>query len=336
MNIRNWAAAAALMPAALLCGQEVIKDIQTIGIAPQAATFQFIAAEPGMLGKTVTGAPYSGEGFTETVRTLADGGRIVNKHSKKVWRDSQGRTREESTLPIIGPWSAAGEAPKIVTISDPVAKVIITLNEREKTAFRHKMPDISELTAKIASAGGTATATSSASASGSSSSPPEGKTMVWRTTEEREITVSGGAAGAAVAGHKVDLMMADGGPAGPGMLATVGGHMMRLGGKEEPLAPQTMEGLKVEGKRITNTIKTGEIGNDRELVTITERWTSPELQVLIRMTAKDPQSGETTYRLTNISRGEPSVQLFQVPADYRVTEGTGRIMMRRRSPESKQ
>jgi hypothetical protein len=30
----------------------------------------------------------------------------------------------------------------------------------------------------------------------------------------------------------------------------------------------------------------------------------------------DPRSGETTYRVTNISRAEPDATLFQVPADY--------------------
>jgi hypothetical protein len=32
----------------------------------------------------------------------------------------------------------------------------------------------------------------------------------------------------------------------------------------------------------------------------------------------DPRFGETTYRLQNIVRAEPSPELFQVPADYTV------------------
>ena len=88
-----------------------------------------------------------------------------------------------------------------------------------------------------------------------------------------------------------------------------------------------MEGLKVEGKRQTSTIKAGEIGNDRELTSVVERWNSADLQVLVRMTTKDPQMGETTYRLTNLSRAEPPAALFQVPAGYTVTEGVERSRM---------
>ena len=32
----------------------------------------------------------------------------------------------------------------------------------------------------------------------------------------------------------------------------------------------------------------------------------------------DPRFGETTYRLQNIVRAEPSPELFQVPTDYTV------------------
>jgi hypothetical protein len=31
--------------------------------------------------------------------------------------------------------------------------------------------------------------------------------------------------------------------------------------------------------------------------------------------------GESTYRLTNISLSEPAASLFEVPADYTLTEG---------------
>ena len=96
-----------------------------------------------------------------------------------------------------------------------------------------------------------------------------------------------------------------------------------------------MEGLKVEGKRMTHTIKAGEIGNDRELVSVTERWTSTDLQVLVRMTTKDPQMGETTYRLSNISRSEPAASLFQVPADYTVSDANERFRVFERKVEPK-
>jgi hypothetical protein len=34
----------------------------------------------------------------------------------------------------------------------------------------------------------------------------------------------------------------------------------------------------------------------------------------------DPRSGETTTRMTNVSRAEPPRTLFDVPVDYKVNE----------------
>src|SRR5690349_17392013 len=64
--------------------------------------FVFIASE-GFGGKVVKNAPYSAESVTETVQTLADGNRIVNKITSQVYRDSEGRTRREQTLKDLGP-----------------------------------------------------------------------------------------------------------------------------------------------------------------------------------------------------------------------------------------
>ncbi len=306
--------------------QEIVKDVQVevrhggataagraglFEVAPQNATFQFIAAESALLGKVVTGAPYSGEGFTESVQTLVDGTRIVNKHSKKVWRDGKGRTREEGSLPMLGPWAAqAGGAPKFITLTDPVAKVIYMLNEKDKTATRSKMPDMNAMM-KMAS---------TVEAKG-------GAHVSSKTEERRELVIHGGAAAA-----PPDFLIGAGGGGGP-----VGGAVMMTrairmgdGGKEEPLGTQTMEGLKVEGKRQTHTIPAGEVGNDRALTSVTERWSSPELQVLVRMTAKDPQMGETTYRLTDIARAEPAASLFQIPSGYTVKDATEHMRFERK------
>ncbi|MGH9844549.1 MAG: hypothetical protein ACREEM_37990 [Blastocatellia bacterium] len=90
--------------------------------------------------------------------------------------------------------------------------------------------------------------------------------------------------------------------------------------KTESLGKQTIEGIEVEGTRTTFTIPAGRIGNDRPLETVSERWESPELQIVVFSKHKDPFVGETTYRLTNIKRDEPPRTLFEVPADYAVEE----------------
>ncbi|PYU26164.1 MAG: hypothetical protein DMG32_10360 [Acidobacteria bacterium] len=85
----------------------------------------------------VQGAPYSATITNESVQTLADGNRIVQSGTGTVARDSQGRTRQDATLPAIGNLSAAN-APHLVFIHDPEAQSSYTLNLTDKTA--HKMP----------------------------------------------------------------------------------------------------------------------------------------------------------------------------------------------------
>src|ERR1700719_3362648 len=87
-------------------------------------------------GNPVKGAPYSAQAVTETTQTLADGNRIVQKSTATLYRDSEGRERREQTLSAIGPFTAQGDAPQIISISDPVAGVNYSLNPKEKTAVR--------------------------------------------------------------------------------------------------------------------------------------------------------------------------------------------------------
>ena len=47
---------------------------------------------------------------------------------------------------------------------------------------------------------------------------------------------------------------------------------------------------------------------------------SPELKVLVLSRQSDPRFGETTYRLTNIVRTEPSADLFEPPPDFTIVE----------------
>jgi hypothetical protein len=95
----------------------------------------------------------------------------------------------------------------------------------------------------------------------------------------------------------------------------------RRPGVTESLGKQTMEGVSVEGTRTTSTLETGTIGNDRPIKIISERWYSQELQTVVLTKHDDPQTGEVTFRLTNVRRGDPGAYLFQVPAGYSIVEG---------------
>jgi hypothetical protein len=91
--------------------------------------------------------------------------------------------------------------------------------------------------------------------------------------------------------------------------------------RTESLGRQTIEGIEVVGVRSIITIPIGQMGNDRPIEIVSERWESPELEIVVLSKHRDPRFGETTYRLNNIKRGEPARSLFEVPADYKLEEG---------------
>jgi hypothetical protein len=93
---------------------------------------EFFSAEMAAGGEVVTGAPYTATAVTETTQTLADGNRIVNKTSGSVARDSQGRTRRETTLHRIGPLQV--DSPKTVFINDPTTHTQYVLAEGGEAA----------------------------------------------------------------------------------------------------------------------------------------------------------------------------------------------------------
>ena len=100
----------------------------------------------------------------------------------------------------------------------------------------------------------------------------------------------------------------------------------------ESLGTRTIEGLEAEGTRTTITIPAGEAGNEMPLEIVSERWVSKELQVSVLMRFVDPRMGERIHRLTSIARGEPSPQLFVVPADFKTVDGPERLMHPQRVP----
>ena len=78
--------------------------------------------------------------------------------------------------------------------------------------------------------------------------------------------------------------------------------------------------MRAEGTRTTTTIPAGAFGNVRPIEVVNERWYSPELRLVLESRRTDPRSGTVEYQVTTLVRGEPPVELFQVPTDYSVTE----------------
>ncbi len=90
---------------------------------------------PMHFGPPVTGAPFSGTETMQLEQTLADGNKIEKTEQSKIYRDSQGRVRTESTHT-----SPEGTAEALITIFDPVAGFVARLNTEKLTAMQHTLP----------------------------------------------------------------------------------------------------------------------------------------------------------------------------------------------------
>lgn len=274
-----------------------------------AATMHFIAAG-NMDGKVVKNSPYSAEANTETTRTLADGTRIVNKHTTQMARDKDGRTRRENNFANSGPFqNAGGNAPRMVTITDPVAKEVFILNYNDKTARKMKMGEPAWFR----------------------SEKMEGNR---KEIIEEKIQMSVRHKGESA--PSADVMVTA--PLAAGTVNSISAMRVPFDSKNmkaEKLTPQTMEGVLVEGTRNTHTIPAGTIGNDRAIISTNESWYSNDLQMVIFSKNNDPQVGETIYRVSNLRRSEPDASMFKVPADFKLVENTAPAMFRMKLDDRK-
>jgi hypothetical protein len=232
-------------------------DVGPVG--PVTTGGMFFSAELPGSAKTITGAPYTATASTEMTQVLSDGNRIVNKTSVSLARDSQGRTRREETMGMVGPWQVNG--PKLVFINDPTSQTNVVLDTNKQMAT--------------------------------------------------VLKPGGFNAGGPEAGFKI-------GEPGFKIVEKGAGGGRPEQTKTESLGTQTMEGVLVEGKRVTRTIPAGQIGNTQPIEATSEVWFSPDLQVIVMSKHNDPRFGETTYQLTGIQRAEPDHSLFEIPPGYAV------------------
>jgi len=236
------------------------------------------------LGPTVTGAPYSGEEVSENVKILADGTRITQKTmTRKIWRDSEGRTRTERPLGM-GPNQAS--MPTIIEITDPVAGFKYTVDTQNKVTHRQAtspMPSRGPIGAPVGS------------------SAPQGG-------------IAGGGGGGRAGSMGATI-------AAP--VSAQADSQMRTRFVNESIGTQSIDGVIAEGTRSTVTYPVGMMGNDREFSSVTERWMSPDLKIQVLSKTNDPRNGESIFRIENLSRTPPDPTLFMPPSDYTVVDEAG-------------
>src|SRR5208283_588490 len=97
---------------------------------------RILGAEAGMPARVVENAPFSADLITETTQVLADGNRLHQTTTARIYRDSEGRTRREQSLSGLGALTGRARLPRVVFINDPVAGLNYALNPENRTASR--------------------------------------------------------------------------------------------------------------------------------------------------------------------------------------------------------
>ena len=218
----------------------------------QPGGIRLLGTQAGRPGKVVKGAPYSADVTNETTRMLADGNTIHQITSGRVYRDSEGRTRQESALQALSSAVAGRSTPRLAFIYDPAASVSYVLDLVKHTATRTVWPQ---------------------DTAASATNPPQ------RQLRRDPANI-----------------------------------------KRESLGTQLFSGLMADVTRTTLTIPIGQIGNSQPISVVTERWRSPDLQVVVYSKRIDPREGETVFQLTNINRSEPPAALFTAPSDFSISD----------------
>ena len=253
--------------------------------------------------RITTGRPYSAEATTEFVQMLGDGNKIARKATVRIYRDGEGRTRREEL--------ATDGTVKSVSIYDPVAHITYVLDPATRTARKSAVRVVArtmqaatdedkrkaETMARMEMEGGQR-AGGTVRLVAPRELPPASEEMLKR---QIEMAASAGASGRGVLQ-----------PAGRGSADA----------REESLGQKLIDGVLADGKRVTTVMPAGSIGNQQPITVLSEQWFAPDLEILVMTKHSDPRTGETTYSLSNITRGEPAANLFEVPGDYTIQDSS--------------
>ena len=253
--------------------------------------------------KPVIGAPYSADAVRESVQVLADGNRIVRRSESRVYRDGKGRTRREELRPD-------GQVSSIA-ISDPAKGPSFMFDPAENVAHRNR---VVTFTSSAGVAGGTTSNKEiTLTYAPGSKAHAELKTAHEAELKAKQHVEQAPATHTVTTSHVTAENVAVSSAGGMTWVAAGSAGVSSPAPKED-LGEQLIEGVTAKGTRTTTVIPAGAIGNELPVTVTSEEWLSPDLKVLVMTKHADPRSGETTYRLTGITRGEPDPSLFDLPA----------------------
>lgn len=263
-------------------------DPMTRGLPPLPAKAGVMTVRiDDMDASPVKGAPFCATVTTEHTQAFADGNRIHTTNDSSLCRDSEGRTRRDAGLDLMGA-AAPAQLPKLITILDPVAGYRYLLDSQNKVAHR------------IPFAPGGAGMVKAPGLPGPGDKGPQ--VMMYQ-----RIGTGG-----------PNLVMDDNvvyrqaGQASDAPRPTT-----------ENLGDQVIDGLHATGTRMTTTIPAGKMGNEQPILVTSERWYSPELKTTIMTRHNDPWAGELKTEFRNVNTSEPDPSLFTIPSDYKVEDEKG-------------
>lgn len=296
--------------------------------------------------RVVKGAPYCADAVHESIQWLVDpaGGapnKISRKTTTRMCRDGEGRMRQEVTGP---------SGRRMIHLHDPVAKEGWVLDPERKIAraspaslefkpgemgvqMREWARELRDKVREKAQERGRDAPRERAREGGPGVAEPVVVTRNETASDdgrERHVEVRIVRSGEAGMGmpHRIPVPPHDGdaeewadGMLPPGVAARARHFAPRGEGVTTPLPAREIDGIKANGERTTWTVEAGKVGNEKPIVSTREVWTAPELLLTLQSREVDPRRGETSYRLSNLKRGEPDANLFKVPADYEKQRG---------------
>lgn len=229
----------------------------------------------------VKGAPFCATITTEHTQSFADGNRIHTTDTSTMCRDSDGRVRREAGLKLLGA-GPQNSAPKLITILDPVAGVRYMLDSENKVAHKMVLP--------------------------APGNPGLGAADLPARGERMFIYQNAGGAGPQTFSPNVFFRR------------KIGQDSSEPAPSTENLGDQTINGIHATGTRMTTTIPSGQMGNDKPISVISERWYSSDLKATVMTKHSDPWAGELKTEFTTVNISEPDPSLFTVPGDYRIVD----------------
>ena len=233
----------------------------------------------------IAGAPFTAEATTEFSQMLSDGNRIERRFSTSLARDGKGRTRSEQDVAMLGPLVVLQKG---MNWSTHTFSATAAQQETEPPRFTVITDPIEGVTYTL------------------DERMKEARRGTAKRAVQSVVEVNAQSVEVKKVADKLE-MLARQGTASNSLIV-------------EPLGTRQIEGVIAEGTRMTTTIPAGQIGNLNPINLVTERWFSKDLQMAVLITRRDPRSGDTVYRLTNIVRTEPPPDLFTVPSDYRIVD----------------